>query len=74
VEAHSSGLKRRSNVRIGQNRSEFHTDGAASTAQRRNIEMLEQVQADGFDPLRLIPEFVGACRWSEFWAIWTRAP
>ena len=53
------GLEKTIERRIGQKSLGFHTDAQPSTAQRRNIEMLEQVQPTDLIRYGLIPEFVG---------------
>src|SRR6202521_2369003 len=53
------GLEKIIGRRIGQKSLGFHTDAQPSTAQRRNIEMLEQVQPTDLIRYGLIPEFVG---------------
>ena len=49
------GLEKTIERRIGQKSLGFHTDAQPSTAQRRNIELLEPGAAHGFDPLRPDP-------------------
>src|SRR4030081_804359 len=53
------GLEKTIERRIGQKSLGFHTDAQPSTPQRRNIEMLEQVQPTDLIRYGLIPEFVG---------------
>ncbi len=49
------GLEKTIEQRIGQKSLGFHTDAQPSTAQRRNIELLGQVQPTRLDPLRPDP-------------------
>ena len=51
--------KNRSSAAIGQKSLGFHTDAQPTTAQRRNIELLEQAQPTDLIRYGLIPEFVG---------------
>src|ERR1019366_4947055 len=53
------GLEKTIQRRMGQKSLGFHTDAQPSTMQRRNIEMLEQVQPTDLIRYGLIPEFVG---------------
>ncbi len=53
------GLERIIERRIGQKSLGFHTDTSPATANRRNIEVLEQVQPTDLIRYGLIPEFVG---------------
>ena len=53
------GLERIIERRAGQKSLGFHADTAPSTATRRNIEVLEQVQPTDLMRYGLIPEFVG---------------
>ena len=53
------GLERIIERRAGQKSLGFHADTAPSTATRRNIEVLEQVQPTDLIRYGLIPEFVG---------------
>src|SRR5712672_3532627 len=53
------GLEKTIERRVGQKSLGFHADTQPSTAQRRNIEMLEQVQPTDLIRYGLIPEFVG---------------
>ncbi len=53
------GLERIIERRVGQKSLGFHADTAPSTATRRNIEVLEQVQPTDLIRYGLIPEFVG---------------
>ena len=53
------GLEKTIERRIGQKSLGFHTDAQPSTAQRRNIELLGQVQPTDLIHYGLIPEFVG---------------
>src|SRR5271168_4982763 len=53
------GLEKTIERRIGQKSLGFHTDAQPSTAQRRNIELLGQVQPTDLIRYGLIPEFVG---------------
>jgi len=74
AEARSLALEKTIERRIGQKSLGFHTDAQPSTAQRRNIEMLEQVpthRPDSF--MGLIPDLSGALPVVGCWAIWTRA-
>jgi len=67
------GLEKTIERRIGQKSLGFHTDAQPSTAQRRNIELLAQVQPTDLIRYGLIPELWGVCPWWGCWAIWTRA-
>jgi ATP-dependent Clp protease ATP-binding subunit ClpX len=53
------GLEKNIERRIGQKSMGFHADTQPSTATRRNMEMLEQVQPTDLIRYGLIPEFVG---------------
>jgi ATP-dependent Clp protease ATP-binding subunit ClpX len=53
------GLEKIIERRVGQKSLGFHTDAQPSTANRRNIEMLEQAQPTDLIRYGLIPEFVG---------------
>src|ERR1700744_6148950 len=53
------GLEKIVGRRVGQKSLGFHTDAQPSTATRRNIEVLEQVQPTDLIRYGLIPEFVG---------------
>src|SRR5258705_6534351 len=53
------GLEKIIGRRIGSRALGFHTDTTPSTAQRRNTELLEQVQPGDLIRYGLIPEFVG---------------
>src|ERR1700682_353878 len=53
------GLEKTIERRIGQKSLGFHTAAQPSTAQRRNIELLAQVQPTDLIRYGLIPEFVG---------------
>src|ERR1700751_998549 len=53
------GLEKVIERRVGRRSLGFHTDAAPSTAQRRNTELLEQVQPTDLIKYGLIPEFVG---------------
>ncbi len=53
------GLEKIIERRVGQKSLGFHTDAQPTTAQRRNIEMLEQAQPTDLIRYGLIPEFVG---------------
>jgi len=53
------GLEKIIERRVGQKSLGFHTDVQPSTASRRNIEVLEQVQPTDLIKYGLIPEFVG---------------
>jgi len=53
------GLERIIERRVGQKSLGFHADTQPSTATRRNIEVLEQVQPTDLIRYGLIPEFVG---------------
>src|SRR5438132_1190304 len=53
------GLEKIIERRAGRHSLGFHTDAAPSTPQRRNTEMLEQVQPGDLIRYGLIPEFVG---------------
>ena len=53
------GLEKIVERRVGQKSLGFHADAAPTTLQRRNIELLEQVQPDDLIRYGLIPEFVG---------------
>ena len=53
------GLERIIERRVGQKSLGFHADSQPSTATRRNIEVLEQVQPTDLIRYGLIPEFVG---------------
>ena len=53
------GLEKIIERRIGQKSMGFHADTPPATANRRNIEMLEQVQPIDLIRYGLIPEFVG---------------
>jgi ATP-dependent Clp protease ATP-binding subunit ClpX len=53
------GLEKTIERRVGHRSLGFHTDVAPTTAQRRNTELLEQVQPTDLIKYGLIPEFVG---------------
>jgi len=53
------GLEKTIERRVGQKSLGFHADTQPSTATRRNIEVLEQVQPTDLIRYGLIPEFVG---------------
>src|SRR5271157_5106891 len=53
------GLEKIIERRAGRRSLGFHTDAAPTTAQRRNIELLEHVQPSDLIRYGLIPEFVG---------------
>jgi ATP-dependent Clp protease ATP-binding subunit ClpX len=53
------GLEKTIERRTGQKSLGFHTDAQPTTAQRRNIELLSQVQPTDLIRYGLIPEFVG---------------
>jgi ATP-dependent Clp protease ATP-binding subunit ClpX len=53
------GLEKVIERRVGQRSMGFHAETTPSTASRRNIEMLEQVQPTDLIRFGLIPEFVG---------------
>src|SRR5437016_7434656 len=53
------GLEKIIERRAGRHSLGFHTDAAPTTPQRRNTEMLEQVQPGDLIRYGLIPEFVG---------------
>ncbi len=53
------GLEKIIERRVGQRSLGFHTDAQPSTANRRNVELLEQVQPTDLIRYGLIPEFVG---------------
>jgi ATP-dependent Clp protease ATP-binding subunit ClpX len=53
------GLEKVIERRVGQKSLGFHTDAQPSTANRRNIEILEQAQPTDLIRYGLIPEFVG---------------
>ena len=53
------GLERIIEKRAGRRSLGFHTDAAPTTPQRRNTELLEQVQPGDLIRYGLIPEFVG---------------
>src|ERR1700740_159024 len=53
------GLEKNIERRVGQKSLGFHADTQPSTATRRNIEVLEQVQPTDLIRYGLIPEFVG---------------
>ena len=53
------GLEKTIERRVGQKSLGFHADTQPSTANKRNIEMLEQVQPTDLIRYGLIPEFVG---------------
>jgi ATP-dependent Clp protease ATP-binding subunit ClpX len=53
------GLEKIIEKRAGRHSLGFHTDAAPSTPQRRNTELLEQVQPGDLIRYGLIPEFVG---------------
>jgi ATP-dependent Clp protease ATP-binding subunit ClpX len=53
------GLEKTIERRIGQKSLGFHTDTQPVTANKRNIELLEQVQPTDLIRYGLIPEFVG---------------
>ena len=53
------GLEKIIEKRAGTRALGFHTDAAPTTAQRRNTELLEQVQPGDLIRYGLIPEFVG---------------
>jgi len=56
------GLEKIIEKRVGKSaRWEFHTEAAPTTAQRRNTQLLEQVQPGDLIRYGLIPEFVAAC-------------
>src|SRR5271163_1647854 len=53
------GLEKIIERRVGRRSLGFHTDASPTTAQRRNTELLEQVQPGDLIRYGLIPEFVG---------------
>jgi ATP-dependent Clp protease ATP-binding subunit ClpX len=53
------GLEKIIEKRVGRRSLGFHTDAALTTPQRRNTELLEQVQPTDMIRYGLIPEFVG---------------
>jgi ATP-dependent Clp protease ATP-binding subunit ClpX len=53
------GLEKLIEKRVGRRALGFHTDAAPATAQKRNTELLEQVQPGDLIRYGLIPEFVG---------------
>jgi ATP-dependent Clp protease ATP-binding subunit ClpX len=53
------GLEKTIERRVGRRSLGFHTDSAPTTAQRRNTDLLEQVQPTDLIKYGLIPEFVG---------------
>jgi len=53
------GLEKIIEKRVGRRSLGFHTDAAPTTPQRRNTELLEQVQPTDMIRYGLIPEFVG---------------
>src|SRR5690242_15923781 len=53
------GLEKIVERRVGRRSLGFHTDAAQSSAQKRNVELLEQVQPGDLIRYGLIPEFVG---------------
>src|SRR5690242_4565372 len=53
------GLEKIVEKRVGRRSLGFHTDAAQSSAQKRNVELLEQVQPGDLIRYGLIPEFVG---------------
>src|SRR6201986_2203128 len=53
------GLEKIIEKRVGRRALGFHTDATPPTAQKRNTELLEQVQPGDLIRYRLIPEFVG---------------
>src|SRR6201993_2720360 len=53
------GLEKIIEKRVGRRALGFHTDAAPATAQKRNTELLEQVQPGDLIRYGLIPEFVG---------------
>ena len=53
------GLEKIIEKRVGKRSLGFHTEAAPSTAQRRNTQLLEQVQPSDLIRYGLIPEFVG---------------
>ena len=53
------GLEKIIERRVGQKSLGFHADAQPATAQRRNIELLEQAQPTDLIRYGLIPEFVG---------------
>src|SRR5690348_16766894 len=53
------GLEKIIEKRVGRRSLGFHTDAAQSSAQKRNVELLEQVQPGDLIRYGLIPEFVG---------------
>jgi ATP-dependent Clp protease ATP-binding subunit ClpX len=53
------GLEKIVERRVGKRSLGFHTDAAPTTLQRRNTELLEQVQPGDLIKYGLIPEFVG---------------
>jgi ATP-dependent Clp protease ATP-binding subunit ClpX len=53
------GLEKAIEKRVGHRSLGFHTDSAVVTAQKRNLELLEQVQPMDLIRYGLIPEFVG---------------
>src|SRR5258708_4905534 len=55
----SVGLEKIMESRAGRRSLGFHTDAAPSTPQKRNTELLEQVQPGDLIRYGLIPEFVG---------------
>jgi len=53
------GLEKLIEKRVGRRSLGFHTESGATSAQRRNTELLEQVQPGDLIRYGLIPEFVG---------------
>src|ERR1700745_339307 len=53
------GLEKLIEKRVGRRSLGFHTEAGATSAQRRNTELLEQVQPGDLIRYGLIPEFVG---------------
>ncbi len=53
------GMEKIIEKRVGHRSLGFHTDAAATSAQKRNVELLEQVQPTDLIRYGLIPEFVG---------------
>src|SRR6201981_397724 len=53
------GLEKLIEKRVGRRSLAFHTESGATSAQRRNTELLEQVQPGDLIRYGLIPEFVG---------------
>jgi ATP-dependent Clp protease ATP-binding subunit ClpX len=53
------GLEKIIEKRVGKRSLGFHTEAAATTTQRRNTQLLEQVQPGDLIRYGLIPEFVG---------------